>query len=504
MTSVFEEISPELLALATDEELNIYIAGLEAEIVASEKDWRLHARQQRAEDLLQNLDPTRSHELLYGGAVGGGKTDFMLWHLYHLALQYPGFSGLMLRRTYKQLARTVIKRSFQCFDRKLCKWNGVDKMWRFTNGSVIEFGYCDNENDVYNYDSAEYDCVCWDELTQWPNDENYLYLFSRIRTRTALADQGLVGHMVAGTNPGRVGGAWVKARWVDVGDPEEVVEVEDDQSDLISNRVFVPSKLDDNPSINKRQYRANLSALGPKKRKQLEDGDWDVIEGQYFDEWDRALHVMAPFEIPEYWPRARGLDFGYANPMCVLWGAFDPDGVCYVYRELYGTGMVPTIQARRVTELTVAGENIDYTTADPSIWTRTGAGPPIAEQYARAGLRCRKANNARIDGWMRTREFLRVDELTGMPRLRIFNHCLNLIRTLPMLVHDHDNPEDLDTTGEDHAGDALRYLLMSRPRASRPVKTEAASLDQRHFENVKRRRHSRTSTSMVHPDLGSW
>lgn len=498
----FADISPEILAEASDAELDVIIAGLEAEVRADRTDWRLNPAQQVAEDFCTNLDASQGHELLYGGAAGGGKSEWMRWHLYHLALKYPGFSGILLRRTYKQLIRTHIRRSFERFDRSLCKYNAVEKTWKFNNGSTIEFGYLDSATDIYNYDSAEYDVVAWDELTQWPNDSNYLYLFSRIRTQMHLVEQGLVGHMIAGTNPGRTGGAWVKQRFIDFAEPREIVEIEDPQSDAITTRVFVPARIDDNPYYNRRQYRANLMNVDEKRRKQLEDGDWDAIEGQYFHEWSRALHVVEPFEIPDYWTKIRGYDWGYTNPMACVWATFDGDGRCFVYRELYGTGMVPTIQARKINEITPSAEAISYTAADPSIWARTGVGLPIAEQLQRAGLRTRKANNERVAGWQRVREFLKVDEASGQPRLFVFSHCHNLIRTLPMLVHDDKNPEDLDTDSDDHAADALRYMLMSRPRRSRVPGGPASTLDAVHQENVSRRRHDRRSPMVDHPELG--
>lgn len=504
MTTSFVDLTPQEWAAATDDELDIIIAGLEAELVAEKTDWRLNPRQQAAEDLCTNLDPTKAHEILYGGAAGGGKSQWMLWHLYHLALKYPGFRGLMIRRTFAQLTRTHIEMSFRRFDRSLCKFNQVSKRWKFNNGSTIEFGYLDKAYDVYNYDSAEYDTVCFDELTEWGDPENYLYLFSRIRTETHLVEQGLVGHMISATNPGRAGGAWVKARFIDFAEPMQRVDIQDPESNAITTRVFVPAKIDDNPKFGRRQYRAQLMNVDKKRRKQLEDGDWDAVEGQFFDEWDRTLHVRTAFEIPEYWTRVRAIDWGIHNPMCCLWAAFDGDGVCYIYRELYGPSMLNIIQARRILELTGSRETIAYTMADPSIWSNQGNGQNIAQQYATEGLRCRKAANARVDGWSQVRNYLRISEITGMPRLVIFDNCRNLIRTLPMLVHDATNGEDLDTEGEDHAADALRYLLMSRPRATRSPKREAASLDARHFEAIKRRRHERRQATNSHPELGRW
>lgn len=453
--SLLAELTPQVLAGASDDELLTIISGLESEIVQIDTDWILTPKQRIAEGLLTNLDPMKGHELLYGGAAGGGKSQWLLWHLYHQAVKYPGFSGLLLRRTFRQLVRTHIAMSFQRFDRSICRFNHVEKTWKFDNGSRIEFGFLDKEHDIYNYDSAEYSTIAFDELTQWPDDSHYLYLFSRIRTEMKLVRSGCVGHMIAATNPGRVGGAWVKKRFVDVGEPMEALDIEDDDTDAVSTRVFVPATIDDNPHYNRRQYRANLAHLDEKRRAQLELGDWDAIEGQYFHEWNRAVHVIPPFEIPAWWTRIRGIDYGYTNPMACVWIAFDGDGTAYIYRELYGTGMVPTVQARRIATMTRPDEAIAYTMADPSIWAKTGIGPCIAEQYQRAGLKVRRANNERVAGWTLLRQYLRMDETTGRPRLFIFDHCLDVIRTLPMLVHEDKNPEDLDTDGEDHAADCL-------------------------------------------------
>lgn len=500
--SLLAELTPQVLAAATDEELLVIISGLESEVTQIDTDWVLQDKQHVAEALCTDLDPTKSHELLYGGAAGGGKSQWMLWHLYHLALQYPGFSGLLLRRTYKQLIRTHIRMAFERFDRSICRYNAVEKTWKFENGSTIEFGFLDTDRDIYNYDSAEYDCVAWDELTQWSDDSNYRYLFSRIRTQMKLAKLGLVGHMIAGTNPGRVGGAWVKARFIDVGTPMERWDIYDDDTDAVMTRVFVPATIDDNRFFNRRQYRAGLANLDEKRRRQLELGDWDAIEGQYFHEWNRAVHVIPPFEIPSWWTRIRGIDYGYTNPMACVWIAFDGDGTAYIYRELYGTGMVPTVQARRIATMTRPDEAVAYTMADPSIWAKTGIGPCIAEQYQRAGLKVRRANNERVAGWTLLRQYLRMDETTGRPRMFIFDHCLDTIRTLPMLVHDDHNPEDLDTDGDDHLLDSVRYAMLSRPKASKLPGPPVTSGDQVHWDGLRKRRHGRRDGAKIHPDLG--
>lgn len=505
-------IDDELLALATDEELDLYVRALQAE-ERSVGEWALQERQQVAEEMASG--PV--FELLYGGAAGGGKSEWLLYHMYRLAITYPGFKGLLLRRTFPELRRSLILRAYERFDTKgtsrlsggvKCKYKATEHVWHFSNGSLIEFGFCESDSDVYQYQSAEYDCVGWDELTQFPTSTPYTYLMSRVRTRIELRVKGLRPHVIAGTNPGNVGGAWVKARFVDLGAPGVVHEVAleiDDQADRIVNRCFVPAKLKDNRYIDAGAYRLMLANLDSATRAALEDGSWDVVEGQFFTEWRREVHVIAPFVLPEWWERARAIDYGYAAPFCTLWGAWDGDGNVFIYRELYGPGYTPRVQANKILAASKhrggRRELVRYTVADPSIFAHTGVGPPIAQQYIDEGLSVRKANNARIDGWARVHEYLRVDEKTEQPSLFIFSTCLNLIRTLPMLVHDKLHPEDLDTDGEDHAGDTLRYLLMSRPRRSTKPKTEPSTVEERMAANRRKRRLGR-GTVMEDTPLG--
>lgn len=463
----------ELLKVATDDELAFLYDALE-ELAGGSGDWQLQERQQIAE---AHALSGEVFEVLYGGAAGGGKSEWLLYHFYHLAKNYPGFSGLILRRTFPELRRSLILRSWALFDRSLARYNVGDHTWYFHNGSVLEFGYCETDKDVFQYQSAEYDAVGFDELTQFETDFAWTYLASRCRTTVRKSMAGMPApHMVAGTNPGGVGGMWVKERWIDPVPPnvvnKAVIYLDEGESREVG-RVFVPAKLADNRYVNRTQYRIALANLSDTLRAQLEDGSWDVVEGQYFDEWDREVHVVKPFAIPDWWERLGGYDFGFAAPACHLWAAIGLDGQIVVYREMYGSRLSIAEQAERILTPERAdpatdkpAERLGLRIADPSIWTRTGAGPPIADQFADQGVVFRKANNARVDGWMRLRQYLRVNEATGAPHLVIFENCTNLIRTLPMLVHSDTRPEDLNTKQEDHAADALRYLVMTRPPPS--------------------------------------
>lgn len=510
-------IPRELLEFATDDELAEYEAWLIDEADAQDLDsgdWVLQPRQQAAEDALKNLDDSMSQELLYGGTAGPGKTEWVLWHLYHACLQYPGLKTIALRRTFTELRRSFVIRSLERFDRDECTYVTTENVWKFKNGSRLEFGYCETDRDVYQYQSAEYDIVAWDELTQWPTHFCYLYMFSRNRSRLSMLARGFVPHIIAGTNPGYVGGAWVKARFIDPMPPESrrvfPLEVEGEYG----ARIFIPGKLDDNKYINKRQYVASLANLPKAQREALLDGSWDAIEGQYFTEWDRSLHVVEPFEIPPWWVRLRCIDYGHFAPWCCLWIAFDQDGDAVVYREGYETQLTPSQQCAWILGHEAAGERITYSVIDPSTFAKTGVGVPIAQQYINGGVPCRRALNARIDGWARVRDFLRPREMlldgpdqppTLKVGLRVFSNCTNLIRTLPMLVHDTKVPEDLDSDGEDHAPDALRYGLMSRPPRSRaPASERPETPEGRMAQRRKQRELQRTGRAPVdHPDLGA-
>ena len=208
------------------------------------------------------------------------------------------------------------------------------------------------------------------------------------------------------------------------------------------------------------------------RRAHLE-GDWDALAGQYFPEFRRDRHVCEPFSIPAWWRRYRSMDWGYNDPCCVLWFAIAPDGRVYVYREEYARQVLSSSMAARVRTLST-GEQIAYTVASPDAWQRRGLiqqsdgaqGQSIADVFAHCGVPLLRADNSRILGWQRVREYLS-DAADGKPFLQIFSCCENLIRTLPQLTFDAHDPEDA-APGEDHAPEALRYGLMSRPAKSAP------------------------------------
>lgn len=488
MIEVLDEDQFELL---TDDEQARYLSALGAEVSA----WTLTEKQLAADRLADQVD-----ECLMGGAAGPGKSEWVMHRALRLSLAIPGHASLLLRTSFPELRRSLIRRSIVRFASLPVevrpKWRAAEKEWKFPNGSVIEFGYCETDDDVGQYLSAEYDFIAFDELTEFSLYQ-YNMIRSRARTTKAKLKLGARPHVVGATNPGRRGHAWVKALFVTATDHGRlgvvwVREVEDGKFDVRKTKpnldgyrrvAFESCTVLDNPHIDP-GYVSHLMSLPAALKRQYLEGDWDVFEGQYFNEFQQIRvdsagtthphHVVEPFEIPPGWPKVRCIDWGWSAPFCCLWLTYDEDGACYVYRELWQSKLTPEDQAEKVKSMSVGTyegmtqpEKITHTMADPSAWHQKGSGFSIAQQWLTAGLQCRKANNDRVAGWQRVREYLKEDA-DGDPGLRIFSTCTNLIRTIPEMIHDKNHPEDLDTTLDDHGVDALRYGLMDRQRFYRP------------------------------------
>jgi hypothetical protein len=424
-------------------------------------------------------------EMLYGGAAGGGKSEFLLASAVTLCLLVPGAQVLILRRTFPDLNRSLIPRLLERIPQPaVARYNLSEHVWKFRNGSRLELGYLQYENDVLQYQGAEYQLICFDEATQF-TEFQYTYLISRLRAagavREALERLGLRPRILACTNPGGPGHHWVKARFIDPAPAEKVWRPDPSlENPRPGTRVFIPARLTDNPHIDA-DYINKLSGLSPMLRRALRDGDWDVLEGVRFTSWRRAIHVIEPEVLPIPLggvPRAVGVDYGLSAPFAALWGAQFPDGLIVVYRELYAPGLTPREQAAAIKAAEAEGERGPGrripVALDPSTWARLAHNtkhvapvdpddpPPgsIAHAYRQQlGRSVHKARNNRLDGAALLDDKLQVRK-DGLPRILVYSTCVNLIRTLPALPRAKTNPEDVDTTAEDHAYDALRYLLM--------------------------------------------
>ena len=396
-------------------------------------------------------------DVLYGGAAGGGKSYAMLIDPLRFAHK-SAHRALILRRSMPEL-RELIDKSRELYPKAFpgCKYKEVEKLWNFPSGAKVEFGFLERDADVYRYQGQAYSWIGFDEITHLPTEFGWNYLASRLRT----TDPEIVPYMRCTANPGGVGASWVKKRYVDPYPPNESFKGEDNLT-----RKFIPARLTDNPYLAKDgRYEEMLKALPPTQRRQLLEGNWDVNEGAAFTEFEPKVHVITPFEIPISWERVKGIDYGYASESSCIWGTVDStDGTLIIYRELYQKGLTGEDLGKIITQMELNDPYSVQGVLDTSAWARTGTtGPTVGESLIRAGHKLRRADKNRIQGKVQIHEYLKVQQ-SGRPRLQIFNTCPNLIRELQSIPLDRSNPEDVDTHAPDHAYDALRYLIMSRPR----------------------------------------
>ena len=396
-------------------------------------------------------------DVLYGGAAGGGKSYAMLIDPLRFAHR-AAHRALILRRSMPEL-RELIDKSRELYPKAFpgCKYKEVEKLWNFPSGAKVEFGFLERDADVYRYQGQAYSWIGFDEITHLPTEFGWNYLASRLRT----TDPKITPYMRCTANPGGVGATWVKKRYVDPHPPNESFTGEDNLT-----RKFIPARLEDNPYLAEDgRYEEMLKALPPTQRRQLLEGNWDVNEGAAFTEFEQDIHVITPFEIPISWERTKGIDYGYASESSCVWGTVDPsDGTLIIYRELYQKGLTGEDLGDRITQMELSDPYSVQGVLDTAAWARTGTtGPTVGESLIRAGHKLRRADKNRIQGKIQIHEYLKVQQ-SGRPRLQIFNTCPNLIRELQSIPLDRSNPEDVDTHAPDHAYDALRYLIMSRPR----------------------------------------
>ncbi|MBQ9070989.1 MAG: phage terminase large subunit [Clostridia bacterium] len=402
------------------------------------------------------LDATES-EVLFGGAAGGGKSYGQMVDAFVFALKYPGSKQLILRRTFAELDKSLIRTGLALYPRDIFSFNSSSHTGKFKNGSCIDFGYCATENDVYQYQSAEYDCIRFDELTHF-TEAQYVYLISRVRGANSYPKQ-----IKSSTNPGGVGHGWVKARFVDPSPPKTRFIGDDGME-----RIFIPSLLDDNSFLMKGdpRYKERLLALPDRERRALLYGDWNIFDGQYFTEFNVNEHVCAPFEIPRSWRKYRAIDYGLDRLVC-LWIAVAPDGKAYVYREYCESNLPIGDSAKAITERTPACEEIYATLAPPDLFSRSQeTGKTKAAIFAEHGVTFTKTSNDRETGWLAIKELL-IDR-GGGTGLKIFSFCTELIKCLPALTVDKLRPSDCSTEPHEitHAPDALRgfAIFYARPR----------------------------------------
>lgn len=432
-------------------------------------------------------------EALYGGAAGGGKSDALVIEALR-QVHIPHYKAIIIRKTYTQLTELIDKTQLyykQAYPK--AKYNITSHTWTFPSGAKIVFGSMPHPNDKFQYQGKAFDFVAFDELTHFTFDE-YNYLFSRNRPN----GPGTRVYTRATANPGGVGHGWVKERFITSSKPMttiwedvDVVFPDGHVEKRRKSRIFVPSSVFDNPALLQADpdYLTRLASMPTAERNALLYGDWDSFTGQVFTEWrndpthyaDRLnTHVIEPFEIPPEWSIWASLDWGYSRPFSVGWYAVDRERRLYRIRELYGCNGTPNRgvmwepvrvaqEIRRIEseDPNLKGRKI-LRVGDPAIWGSDGT-ESIGSLFERQRIYWQKGNHARIDGKMQIHHRLAFDS-RGVPMLYVFSTCKHFIRTVPALVYDETDVEDIDTDGEDHIYDELRYVAMENPIAP-PVRT---------------------------------
>ncbi|KAA0697425.1 terminase [Neorhizobium sp. P12A] len=439
-------------------------------------------------------------EVFFGGARGGGKTDGVLGKYAIKASMYgSGFNALFCRRELPMLD-DAIERSKEIYAKIGADWNDQKKTWVFPGGGRLRFRPLERVQDADKYQGQNVSDACVEEAGLYPDSKPIDRLFAVLRSA-----KGVPTQLLLTGNPGGAGQNWIKKRYIDPSPlgMKPLVRVLPNGKE--HRYIFIPSRIEDNKLLlaNDPDYINNLYLVGSDQLVQAWlSGDWNAIEGAFFDCWDSSKHVVRPFTIPDDWSRFRSMDWGSARPFSVGWWAIATDdyvtpagiiprGAIVRYREWYGCKAGETNVGLKLTAEEVGrgiaeregakfdpdtkkmieppSEKISYGVLDPAAFAEDG-GPSIASRMMRETkfkVMFKPADNARVSqrgamgGWDQMRARLKGDG--ERPGLFVFSTCTDFIRTVPLLQHDRDRPEDLDTDAEDHVADEARYGCMSRP-----------------------------------------
>jgi len=398
-------------------------------------------------------------EVFYGGAKGGGKSDFLIGdYLAHYEEWGEAWKGILFRRSYKELDE-IVGRSKQIIGKiPGATYVGGDQMlWkipapnaRYPGMATLRFRSLESDLDLGKYNGHQYPWIGFDELTEFPNQGPYIFMLSCCRS----AD-GAPCFARATGNPGRPGHVWVKARFVDVSNPFDVHT--DPGSGM--TRCFIPARLEDNLRIMEQdpEYEKRLLLQPQHLIKALRWGDWDVIAGQVLSEYRRELHVILNRPLGEGWYRFVTMDWGFARPFSIGWWAVNDEGRLIRTKEWYGctgepnTGLRMGAKAVASKAWSMSVETSSVTmVADPACWSKDDDLPSIAETFASFGFKMVKATNDRKNGLAKLHEMLQSEGHDRRPMLLISENCTDWMRTVPYLTADPRDPEDINTELEDH------------------------------------------------------
>lgn len=470
-------------------------------------EFKLYLKQQRA--LV-----TPACEILYGGAAGGGKSYLARVASIVYSLEVPGLITYLFRRTFKEVLANhvytpggyleMLKDLIESGD---CVFSKSDYSFTFYNGSRIQLAHSQYESDIYTHQGAQIGFLIIDEATHF-TAAMIRFIRSRVRLGSMIVPPnwlGLFPRIMYTANPGGVGHHYFKSNFVDFGHGHVFKAPEDEGS---MKREYIPARLTDNKvlMLNDPEYHQRLKGMGDTATVQaMLEGDWESLSsGGFADVWRGKYHVVKPFEIPSTWVIDRGYDYGSANPAAACWFAesdgedfidgdgnlaWVPKGSIFQISEVYfankrheGLRLTATAQAQRIKQHE----------QDEGIWGRVQPGPAdnsifssepghatVAKDMELEGIKFTRSNKApgsRVQGVQLLRGRLEASTKRPMenPGFFVFSTCFHTIRTLPNLENDEKNTEDIDSHGEDHLYDVIRYRLLKSAKKAGVTKVTGA------------------------------
>lgn len=456
---------------------------------------------------------TEANEILFGGALGGGKSYLARVASIVYSLEIPGLITYLFRRTFKEVLANHIytpggylEMLRDLIESKDVVFSKSDFSFTFYNGSRIQLAHAQYENDIYTHQGAQIGFLIIDEATHF-TATMIRFIRSRVRLGGLEISPEWKQHfprILYTANPGNVGHMYFKAQFVDHG-ANKVFQAPEDEGSM--RRMYIPSKLGDNKVLlqNDPDYASRVKGLGDTALvAAMLTGDWEALSvGGFGHVWRTKYHVIDAFDIPHTWRITRGFDYGYGAPGGNLWFAesdgtefidssgrtcwvparsiFVIDELYFADRRLEGLKLSGDEQGRRIKlyekDMGLAGR-VEPGPADNSIFNREG-GPSIADDMATSGVKYTLSNKSPGSRVLGVRLMVsRLDAATKRPMERpgifFFRNCFHCIRTIPNLSNDDKNPEDINSMDEDHFWDVIRYKILSAASKAEIAKVSGA------------------------------
>lgn len=495
------------------------------------------------------LSECPANEILYGGSAGPGKSHAIRHEALVWANRIPKLQVYLFRRTYPELEKNHILPIIIEWGNRYGQYNDGKKYYRLPNQSMIHFCHAQHEKNVMLYHGAEIHLLIIDELstfTEWMYV--YLRNRVRCTLDLPQRYQGRVPGVICASNPGGVGHEFCKRLFVDFcaidsaetdkrkADPSNYGPVYEHpsrrlgytvnyglrmarQSDGGMMRAYIPGLLQDNPILMQRDpgYIHRIEAMPEPYRSAYLDGDWEIFLGQVFN-FNKSHHVCAVHPLPAYAPVYFTFDWGFGAPFSCGWCYTDADGRIFRFAEWYGWTKTPN-QGLRLADSEIAegiieheikvgvrapgGRHVDgFDIGVPKVkvnyilspdcfqkkpdYRGGGQGPSTSEIFSRYGINGTPGDATRDQKIKQFHERLRVPRKENeRPMFQVFDSCKQFIRTIPLLQQDEHNPEDVDTTLEDHIYDEQALLFMARPIALKVPPSAMSSHDKRLQELYK-------------------